>query len=136
MKKLSTNQSGLTSVVVFPCKIPGSIITTKDKPAKNSPRANLRGVDGCLSPSFVQIHAKIGESVITNTGLSDWKLAGFKFIPQIDKSVLSAAKSANVDEPCSSIIQNSTAIKNNGMYAVNRDFSSASVFLLVIIIIK
>lgn len=44
---------------------------TKDKPAKNSPKANFRGVDGCLSPSRVQIQANIGERIMTKTGLSD-----------------------------------------------------------------
>ena len=36
------------------------------------PRANFVGVEGCRSPSFVQIAANTPESTMMNTGLIDW----------------------------------------------------------------
>ena len=36
------------------------------------PSANLTGLDGCRSPSLVQIAAKTPDRMMMNTGLIDW----------------------------------------------------------------
>src|SRR5699024_6698946 len=70
-KKLRTSHNGLTSVSV-PYMSAGMIITINDRPASTNPNENFFGVDGCLSPSLIQNHAKTGANMTMNNGFNDW----------------------------------------------------------------
>lgn len=67
-----------------------------------------------------------------NNGFNDWNHEAGNH----DVSTRSAANVAKTIDPCSSIAQNNTAAKNNGMYEITRERSSLLTLADVIINVK
>ena len=108
------NHNGLTLVSV-PNKSPGNIIQIKESPAKNRPKENFIGDDGCFFPNLVHNLAKNGTYSMMKSGFILWNQLDGKLKPNNDNRVCSLANNANTTEPCSSIDQKSTDAMNNGI---------------------
>src|SRR3954454_5613597 len=68
-----TSHIGLTR---WPCDskyFAAGTINKNERLRKKSPIVNFAGLDGSRRPIVSQIHAKIGEKMITNSGSTDWK---------------------------------------------------------------
>src|SRR3954468_15853458 len=62
-----------------------------DRLRNASPSVNLSGLDGSMRPRLSQIHAKIGEKMMTKSGSTDWnQLDGYEW----PKNVSCVARSA------------------------------------------
>src|SRR5699024_4621284 len=103
-----------------PNKVPGKAINKNEAPVNISPIANFIGEEGWFFCHFTHNQAKNGVYNIINNGFNDWNQAAGNH----DVSTRSAAKVAKTIDPCSSIAQNNTAAKNNGIYEKTRERSS------------
>ncbi len=96
-------------------KRPGNIIQIKEAPAKNRPKENFIGDDGCFFPNLVHNLAKNGTYNMMKSGFILWNQLDGKLKPNNYRRVCSLANNANTTEHCSSIDQKSTEAMNNGI---------------------
>src|SRR5947209_5361165 len=119
-----TSHIGLTR---WPCDskyFAAGTISKNERLRKKRPIVNLAGLDGSRRPIVSQIHAKIGEKMITNNGSTDWnQLDGYVKWKTV-RRVARSAKSVRLDPACSKPAQKISANSVRIDAAVIRPHSS------------